>query len=155
MESIERSQHRAPSRLTVQKSNSTMIIAAVIVAIVVIVGGGFAAWVLNGGASAGSVIDSGKYQALTLVDGEQYFGKLQSLNGDYFKLTDVYYVQASQTSSTSSTADNSADKKLVKLGDELHGPEDMMVISKDQVLYYENLKPDSKVSKLISQNQGQ
>ena len=151
MESIERSQHRAPSRLTVQKSNTTMMIIAAVIAVIVVVGGGIAAWALNGGTSAGSVIDSGKYQALTLVDGEQYFGKLQSMNNDYFKLTDVWYVQADQTTGAASADKTAADKKLAKLGNELHGPEDMMVISKDQVLYFENLKPDGKVSKLITQ----
>lgn len=39
--------------------------------------------------------------------------------------------------------------QLIKRGEEVHGPEDAMIINRDQVLYYENLKPSSKVSQLI------
>ena len=45
-------------------------------------------------------------------------------------------------------SDNS-DVQLIKLGNELHGPEDQMQITKDQVLFWENLKADGKVSKAI------
>lgn len=38
---------------------------------------------------------------------------------------------------------------LVKLGDELHGPKDEMRINRDQVLLWENLKGDSKVTDAI------
>ena len=38
-----------------------------------------------------------------------------------------------------------------KLGQEIHGPEDEMIISKDHVLFYENLKSDGKVSQSIEQ----
>lgn len=150
MDSIERSQHRGPSRLSVQRTNNSIMIA-IVAAIVVIVGGAIAAWALNGGASAGSVIDSGKYQAIFLTNGQNYFGKLQSVNGDYFKLTDIYYLQAPATSADGSTKTDDS-QKLTKLGNEIHGPEDEMIISKEQVLFFENLKPDSKVSKLISQD---
>lgn len=39
--------------------------------------------------------------------------------------------------------------QLIKLGDEIHGPEDEMILSKDQVLFYENLKTDGKVAQSI------
>ena len=34
---------------------------------------------------------------------------------------------------------------LVKLGDELHGPADKMEINRDQILFIEDLKPNSQV----------
>jgi hypothetical protein len=43
------------------------------------------------------------------------------------------------------------DKKLIKLGKEVHGPEDAMIINRDQVQFYENLKSDGEVAKLIDQ----
>jgi hypothetical protein len=43
--------------------------------------------------------------------------------------------------------------RKVKLGNELHGPEDEMTIEKAQVLYWENLKPSGKVSEAISSYQ--
>jgi hypothetical protein len=43
------------------------------------------------------------------------------------------------------------DKKIsiIKLGDELHGPEDKMYISRNQVLFYENMKNSSKINEAI------
>ena len=38
---------------------------------------------------------------------------------------------------------------LTKLGGEIHGPEDKMIVNRQQVLFIENLKPDSKVVQLI------
>jgi hypothetical protein len=70
------------------------------------------------------------------------------------ELTDVYYLQAKTTSDDSklqSTTDNANldNVTMIKLGEEIHGPEDKMVISKDQVLFYENLKTDGKVAQAI------
>ena len=39
---------------------------------------------------------------------------------------------------------------LQKLGSELHGPEDQMVINRDQVQFWENLKDDGQVVKAIT-----
>ena len=39
---------------------------------------------------------------------------------------------------------------LVKLGNELHSPEDRMMINKDQVVFVEDLKNDSKVTDAIT-----
>jgi ABC-type Zn uptake system ZnuABC Zn-binding protein ZnuA len=44
--------------------------------------------------------------------------------------------------------------QLIKLGSEVHGPEDAMMIAKAQVLFYENLKPDGKVAQSISKYTG-
>jgi len=38
---------------------------------------------------------------------------------------------------------------LIKLGSEIHGPDDEMIVSKDQILFFENLKKDSQVSASI------
>ena len=43
----------------------------------------------------------------------------------------------------------SSDAALLKLGNELHGPEDWMRINQDHVLFIEKLKQDSKVSQAI------
>lgn len=48
-------------------------------------------------------------------------------------------------------SDSSAksDVNLVKLGEELHGPNDRMKINKSQILFTESLRDDSKVVKAI------
>lgn len=103
--------------------------------------------------STGSNIDADKYQAVFFTNGQVYFGKLQTLNSEYMKLSDIYYLQTKATTSNpqETTSQTASDVTLVKLGNEIHGPEDEMIISKNQMLFFENLKKDSKVSDSISQ----
>lgn len=126
----------------------------VIVAVVVLLG---AAWFVFGNKKAGDTgIDTGKYQAVFLSNGQVYFGKLSDFNDSSYKLTHIYYPQAQSdsTDKKDTTATNpSSGIKLIRLGDEVHGPENEMFITKSQTLYYENLKSDSKVSGLIDQNE--
>jgi len=39
--------------------------------------------------------------------------------------------------------------QLIKLGKELHGPKDQMVLNRDHILFIEELSSDSKVVKSI------
>ena len=101
-------------------------------------------------------VDTSKYQAVFFTNGQVYFGKLSAFNGEYMKLTDVYYLQTQAGEGTDSenpqqTTTDESNVQLIKLGNEIHGPQDEMVISKSQVLFYENLKADSQVSKSIEQ----
>lgn len=74
--------------------------------------------------------------------GQVYFGHVEDLNAQYIRLTKVFYIQNQQSGSSSS----SSAYNLVKLGCELHGPEDEMVINRQQVFFWENLKNDSQVA---------
>ena len=101
-----------------------------------------------------SSIDNNRYQAVFLSNGQVYFGKLHTYNGDYMKLTNIYYLQtkSSSTSSTNPQKTSSQDEsnvQLIKLGSEIHGPDDEMLVSKEQILFFENLKKDSQVSASI------
>jgi len=123
-------------------------------AIIVAAGGWFLWSNLSGG---GMAIDGSKYQAVFFTNGQVYFGKLQAFNGGYMKLTDIFYLQSKQSGNSKDSGnpqETSSDQsnnnvQLIKLGDEVHGPEDEMIISKDQVLFYENLKADGKVTQSI------
>lgn len=103
-------------------------------------------------------IDSSKYQAVFFTNGQVYFGKLNAFTGDYLKLTDVYYLQTQQAEQDAKnpqkTATDQSNVQLTKLGGEIHGPQDEMIISKDQVLFYENLKSDGKVATSIAKFKG-
>lgn len=90
-------------------------------------------------------INKDEWQAVFLTNNQVYFGKLSSFDKSYLKLTKVYYLQSDQ-----SISKETADLNLIKLGAEIHGPEDMMYISKSQVLFWENLKADSRIVKIIS-----
>ena len=98
--------------------------------------------------------DFSKYQAVFLANGQVYFGKVTDANQQTLVLEDIYYLrsakslQASDLKNATSTAETD-NFSLVKLGNELHGPEDKMSINLSQVLFVEDLKYDSKVVEAI------
>jgi hypothetical protein len=92
------------------------------------------------------------YQAVFLANDQVYFGKLSNANSQYPVLRDVYYLQVTQTLQPGQQANPGTNINLVKLGNELHGPEDAMIINRDQILFYENLKLDSQVVNAIKQS---
>ena len=84
------------------------------------------------------------YQAIFLTNDQIYFGHLKNISPDYLILSDVFYVKINE----------GGTGQLVKLGaGEPHGPRDEMIINQDQVLFWENLKPDSQVIKTIQSMQ--
>lgn len=98
-----------------------------------------------------------KYQAVFLANGQLYFGRLSWPNSQYVTLQDIYYLQVVQQQlqgqQYSQQTGHTPHVSLVKLGNELHGPEDEMRISRSQILFYEDLKPDSQVVKAIKDYQ--
>ncbi len=127
------------------------IIVGVIVAVVLIGAIVFLAYAKSSDSeSSATSVDQGKYQALFMTNGQVYFGKLSNVDGNYTKLKDVYYLQVQQAVQPA-VDDKKTDPKvsLSKLGNELHGPTDEMNISRDQILFWENLKDDSTVVKAI------
>ena len=127
----------------------------IIVVLVLVAVAGWFVW--SNTKNIGAAIDESKYQAVFLANGQIYFGKLQSYNNEYFRLTTGYSAQATtsdtdQTDQEETTTPNS-DVQLIRLGDEVYGPENEIFITKEQVLHFENLKKDSKVTHLIDQNE--
>lgn len=74
--------------------------------------------------------------------GQVYFGKIKDLTSQYIRLTDVFYIQ-NQTNQDGSA---NGSYNLVKLGCELHGPNDEMLINRSEVFFWENLKNDGQVA---------
>lgn len=96
--------------------------------------------------------DKNKWQAVFLTNGQVYFGRLEILSKDYVKLSSIYYLQVQQpVQPQPQTAQPNIN--LVKLGGELHGPEDEMFIPQDRILFWENLRDDSQVVRVIGQSQ--
>lgn len=146
--------------------NPTKLIVILLVAVVVVLVGVIAY------PKAKSAMDKKKsdkeaaYHAVFLSNGQVYFGEMSDPKAKYVKLSQVYYLQLNQQESqqvqpaegdTQSSEGESAEGtqpefSLVKLGQELHGPEDAMVINKEHVLFYEKLKDDSNVVKAIKEN---
>lgn len=101
-------------------------------------------------AKRNSLAKEGQYQAVFLTNGQVYFGKLSSAGGKYVSLSEVYYLQ--QNNQRVQPGDAETELSLIKLGNELHGPEGQMFISREQVLFWENLKADGRVVKAITEN---
>ncbi|HCM45569.1 MAG TPA: hypothetical protein DIS54_01945 [Candidatus Veblenbacteria bacterium] len=90
------------------------------------------------------------WQAVFLSNGQVYFGNVTSISPDTIVLKKIYYLQTSGPLQAGGEQ-QAQDLALVKLGSELHGPTDEMIINWDQILFIENLKADSKVVKAIEQ----
>jgi hypothetical protein len=91
---------------------------------------------LNGGVTSGSVSYS------------TYFGHITKLNDKYVVLNDVYYL----TDQGSTNSQSASSPQLTKLGcQQLHSPEDEMVVNRTQVAFWENIKDNGKVVQAIQQ----
>lgn len=140
--------------IIVQKSKDgwfAAIIISVILAGVLVVGAVF--WAMKSPASDSKLagVEKSKYQALFLTNGQVYFGKLAQEDSKTIRLNEIYYLQVKQPVQPKPDKPQDSQQRpvLVKLGQELHGPEDSMYVDRGQVLFYENLKNDSKVVKAI------
>ncbi len=131
---------------------AVIVVVAIVVALALVVG---ALYFLGSKNSIASKIQSDKYQAVFLnsADGQVYFGKLKVLNDRYYELTDIYYVRVEQVQpdKNNASAQPQQNISLAKLGNEIHGPQDVMYINRDSVMFWENLKDDGQVVKAITE----
>lgn len=127
--------------------------AALVLVIVVIVG---LAIFVKPAQTGQAAVKTNQYQAVFLTNGQVYFGKIKSITDDNLTLNDIYYLQVQQSvqpdAQKKADATDQQQLSLAKLGSELHGPEDTMYLSRDQILFWENLKEDSKVVQAIKNN---
>lgn len=103
--------------------------------------------------ATGNSADKNQYQAVFLTNGQVYFGKLADNGGNYVKLNDIYYLQTQEKVQPKDSKDtsNQSNLSLIKLGKELHAPSDEMNISRQQVLFWENIQEDGKVGQAIKE----
>lgn len=104
-----------------------------------------------------ATIKSDSYYAVFLTNEQVYFGHLSNLDTQYLTLSDIYYFKLSKPLQSADAGDQAAaadDSKsqlsLIKLGQEVHGPQDEMRINRDNVLFYEELRSDSGVVQTIA-----
>jgi hypothetical protein len=127
---------------------ATLAVVILLVGLIVFVATG------NNIKSEDSYVYSNKLQAVFLNTGQVYFGNITALNTRYVVLTNIYYLQTSNSSgtsaSTSTTSNANTSVSLVKLGCELHQPYDQMVINRSQVTFWENLEDTGQVAKAVA-----
>ncbi len=102
---------------------------------------------------AGKTPEDDRYQAVFLTNNQVYFGKLSRIGAQYVTLEDVYYIQNNPQGNQQQSPGPSPGPQLslVQLGNEIHGPERYMQINADQVIFWEDLKNDSRVVKAINE----
>lgn len=98
------------------------------------------------------------YQAVTLSNGQTFFGQLNQYGPSTFVLEDVYYLQtAAVTETTVDAADGTTPTEgasnsgieLVKLVDDVHKPMNHIVLNSDQIVYWQNLSQASPIMEAI------
>lgn len=122
------------------------VIAAVIVALALL------GWWLLGSNSGVKQPASDRYQAVFLDNGRTFFGKLKNIDGDYLLLESAYYAKDAEVPENATAEQKAAIKNnvsLAKVGSEVYGPETSISIRAEQVLFWQNLKSDSKVTQAI------
>ena len=112
---------------------------------------GFLIFPINPGGQFPS-INGDTWQAVFLINDQVYFGKLKEYDEGYLVLSDVYYLRTA-TEIDALNDESTSNLDLIKLGGEVHGPEDEMFIPKASVLYFENMKKNSRVVESISESQ--
>lgn len=82
--------------------------------------------------------------AVLLNGGVAYYGKPVRRSGGFLELADVYYVRQVQNEETKEVS-----TVLVKRGQEVHGPQ-RMVIPMTSILFMEPVAPDSEIGSKIA-----
>jgi hypothetical protein len=85
------------------------------------------------------------YQAVALMNGQLFYGRMEDSGSEYVTLRDVFYIQGRQNPETKAVT-----SVLIKRGGEAHNP-DRMQINRQQVLLIEPVKTDSQIAKLIAE----
>ncbi|MDB5165976.1 MAG: hypothetical protein JWM37_48 [Candidatus Saccharibacteria bacterium] len=98
------------------------------------------------------LVNSANMQAVFLTNGQVYFGHIKSVDSQSIQLSDIYYLTTNtqvQPNTNQASAASNTGVQLVKLGCELHAPEDSMTINRSQVTFWENLKTTGQVAAAV------
>lgn len=102
----------------------------------------------NSSNSSNSSFSSSAYVAIYMENGKIYFGKMQASDSDEPRLTDVFTLNVSSSQTQGQDAAQT-DFELVKLTDQFQSPTDLLVLSRNKILFWEPLKADSRVVEAI------
>lgn len=133
-----------------------IVLTVIIIIIVILIGWYFIGYAGGGMKLPGYSSAPDDWSAVFLSNGQVYFGKVQTRTKSDLVLADIYYLQVvtvplQRTQEGADTDQQTQQElKLIKLGNELHGPADAMVINRDHILLVEKLKDNSRVVEAIS-----
>lgn len=130
-------------------ANLGAVLAALVLGLVL---GGFAMTVLGeagGGDEFGGVIDADRYQAVILSNDKVYFGRIEDVSDEFYRLDDAFFLREQRES-----AEAEPQRALLPVNREIHAPDNTMLIRKDEVVLVENLAADSPILTEIERQLG-
>lgn len=101
-------------------------------------------WIRPEDPFAGAV-DADRWQAVFLSNGQVYFGHLTVASDEFYDLREAFYIRESPPAEEGQPP----TREVRALSTEFHQPENRMLIRKEEVLFVENLRPDSDVAEAI------
>jgi hypothetical protein len=97
-----------------------------------------------------SLISINTWKAVFLDNNQVYFGKFLNIPfTDSITLRNVYYIKAEASASTTMPG-GSTGTVISPLSDMVHAPENTMTISRNHILFFENLQRESALVKSLS-----
>ena len=94
---------------------------------------------------SGSAKDSEGFWAVYLDSGQIFYGKKDKQNKNYVTMTNVFYYQPGVRSAKAENI------RIIKVGTEIHQPQDYIYINKQHIERQEQLSDDSKDVEAIKQ----
>lgn len=91
-----------------------------------------------------------RWYAIFLDNNQAYFGQIVRQTKNFVVLKNVYYLQVQQSAQEKERAQG-PQLSLVRLKDEIHGPEDEMKINRNHILFIEQLRADSQIVQKINE----
>ena len=116
------------------------VVAALLLAGLVVLAAFGAYGLVRPEASLTTAVDKDRYQAVVLSSGVVYFGHLRVADGEFYELRDAFFIQEVKKAGAETT------RQVLPLTQEVHGPENRMLIPRDHVVSVENLRTDSPVA---------
>ena len=153
---IETAEVKSSQKNNIAAPKATGLIVGLIIVILIIIGG--VSYALKNNKEAGITKSSpSEWQGVFLTNGQVYFGHVIKENAYEVVMDSIYYLQVKQVLQKSQDPKNPEQQQtqqsisLIKLGEELHGPKDLMRINRAQVLFVEDLMKDGKVVQAIAE----
>ena len=103
----------------------------------------------DGGDEFAGAIDPRRYQAVILSNDKVYFGQLESISDDFFRLESAFFLRETREDPEAEPV-----RALLPVNREIHAPENTMLIRKDEVVLVENLAADSPILTEIKRQKG-
>lgn len=137
-------EHTTPRKVILKKERLVTYVAALVAVLVIAVA---VSWLLDN--KFMQQIDKSSYQVVYLTNGQAYFGKLQNTGGEYLVMKEPYAAQS--VAPKEGETQTGATTTLLKVSQQVYGPQDSIAIKSDQVSFWQNLRSDSKVTAAIKQ----